>query len=483
MLISMWMIRDMFGDRVAQVHISEGNMSIRSISLLSQSRVTQKKTAYICPSEQFIPTMKNQVICVHGDDWIVIDSDDFEEVFDYISFHVEEIFDWDQDVRDRIAEGCSLMYVAERATEVLGDLASVSNSLFMMEAHGDYAKSSVPPGFVEELERENMLNIEDTVEFSQDYAHISHQVAAFPYYLRRHKAVGNLCKSLFVEGTFWGVCMFFIGSKSLTQVPRAKQQLFEVYYDQVVFWLSLQNLIGRTETFDRKVSIVLEGSTSMDESRKFFSGIGWDQDSLKHVVLLMLLNDNPSIHGIVDRHFDNLHPKIVHSSRSNVFAIIANSSAITVEALLAGMRPMMHRYSVRVGVSFPIADERQLPEGLRQAQLALRYAERSDEGICYCRDCALEIIRGLLSSESSSCLRHPVISPLAEYDRTHGTDLQKTLRSYLVHERSLVQTARELNVHKNTVKYRIGMIERTFGLDLDDDEQRVHLLVSLALNL
>ncbi len=483
MLISMWMIRDMLGDKVTQTHISDGGMSIRSISLLAQSRTTQKKTAYICPSEQFIPTMRRQVICVHGDDWIVVDSDDFEEVFDFVSSRVEQIFDWDQDVRDAIAGGCSLASVAERATDMLGNVASVINSLFMMEAHGRLQGTDIPRKVADQIEREGTMSLGETVEFSQDYALFSTRRTVFPYYLKRYGNVGCLCKSLFAEGAFWGACMLYIGASPASQIPRSTLQLFEVFHEQVAYWLASQGLIGQAPTHNRMVSALLEGAVPAAKVEGYLEGLGWGEGCEKYVAILKLADDNPSIHRIVGRHLDRLHPKVVHSSRGDAFTVIGNSEAMTDEALLSGMRPMMQRYDVRAGVSFPVKEAGHFKSAYRQAELALEHAGTSDTGVCRCLDNAVTILGELLDPDSSPCLRHPAISQIQSYDETHGTELIATLCSYLLNERSLVRTAAELNVHKNTVKYRVGVLAETFGLDLDDRDQRLHLLVSLALEL
>ncbi|GAA4557854.1 helix-turn-helix domain-containing protein [Pseudonocardia xishanensis] len=52
-----------------------------------------------------------------------------------------------------------------------------------------------------------------------------------------------------------------------------------------------------------------------------------------------------------------------------------------------------------------------------------------------------------------------------------GTDLVRTLRTYLAHHRSVPETARALTVHPNTVRYRIERVVALTGADLTDTEQ------------
>lgn len=55
------------------------------------------------------------------------------------------------------------------------------------------------------------------------------------------------------------------------------------------------------------------------------------------------------------------------------------------------------------------------------------------------------------------------------------------LRCYLLSERSLSVTARLLHLHRNSVIYRLGKIENILGVDLDDPEVRLRLLVSYKI--
>ena len=68
---------------------------------------------------------------------------------------------------------------------------------------------------------------------------------------------------------------------------------------------------------------------------------------------------------------------------------------------------------------------------------------------------------------------------LNAYDRAHNTNYCETLLVYLVHERNAVSTAEALFVHRNTLRNRMNKIDEIVGLDLDDFNERMHLLISL----
>lgn len=55
------------------------------------------------------------------------------------------------------------------------------------------------------------------------------------------------------------------------------------------------------------------------------------------------------------------------------------------------------------------------------------------------------------------------------------------LRNYLLTERSLSATAKLLHMHRNSVIYRLGKIRETLGVDLDDPDVRLRLLISFKV--
>ena len=68
---------------------------------------------------------------------------------------------------------------------------------------------------------------------------------------------------------------------------------------------------------------------------------------------------------------------------------------------------------------------------------------------------------------------------LHAYDRDHNTNFCQTLLTYLVHERNAVSTAQALFVHRNTLRNRMSKIDELIGMDLDNYDERMHLLISL----
>jgi len=71
------------------------------------------------------------------------------------------------------------------------------------------------------------------------------------------------------------------------------------------------------------------------------------------------------------------------------------------------------------------------------------------------------------------------VRTLAEHDAKANSDLVKTLEAYLEYGGALAEAAAAINVHRNTLLYRLGRIESITGVDLKDAGQRLNLHVAL----
>lgn len=80
-------------------------------------------------------------------------------------------------------------------------------------------------------------------------------------------------------------------------------------------------------------------------------------------------------------------------------------------------------------------------------------------------------------------LAHPGVALLLGYDEEHGTDLEKTLITYLKCNCSYTKTAEEMYMHRNTVLYKIRKIKSMINEDLDSPEVIFKLLFSHAIFL
>ncbi|WP_229859354.1 PucR family transcriptional regulator [Streptomyces poonensis] len=78
-------------------------------------------------------------------------------------------------------------------------------------------------------------------------------------------------------------------------------------------------------------------------------------------------------------------------------------------------------------------------------------------------------------------VRHPGLTSLVAHDAAHGTEMARSLRLYLDAFGDVGSVAKALNVHPNTLRYRVRKAVALSGIDLDDPEHRLAAMIQLRL--
>lgn len=138
----------------------------------------------------------------------------------------------------------------------------------------------------------------------------------------------------------------------------------------------------------------------------------------------------------------------------------------------------------KAGVSDEFSDFASTSTFYGQAQIALRKGQAADsERDFYCyRDYGMSYIGQKISLLMDEPLYlHPDVVRLMEHDKEKGSHLVETLRVHLFNERNITKTAADLDLHRNSVIYRMSTIEDLIDSDLDNDDNRFDLMLSLRV--
>ena len=118
-----------------------------------------------------------------------------------------------------------------------------------------------------------------------------------------------------------------------------------------------------------------------------------------------------------------------------------------------------------------------LAEADREAASLLVRARAMDEPLLWSADG--DLFDTLLDPEGAARLSRETLGPLAE-DTAAARTLRTTLHAWLARHGNWDRAAVDLGVHRNSVRYRIGRIERDLGVDLADPERRMRLWFALT---
>ena len=75
-----------------------------------------------------------------------------------------------------------------------------------------------------------------------------------------------------------------------------------------------------------------------------------------------------------------------------------------------------------------------------------------------------------------------IIEPIKNYDKKHGTELLSTAKIFVENEGHIVETARALHQHNNTIRYRIARIKEILGMENFEGQFYEHLSLAFRIN-
>lgn len=139
---------------------------------------------------------------------------------------------------------------------------------------------------------------------------------------------------------------------------------------------------------------------------------------------------------------------------------------------------------MKMGASSEIHDFLQVPQGYLQASAVLNLGRKSRSTVwCYRFDDYL--LEYLLEKGGETIppdlLCSDKILFLKNYDDKNNTDLYNTLKLYLELERNVLQTSKELFIHRSTLFYRLERIQKITGANLEDPKERLILRISFYI--
>lgn len=167
----------------------------------------------------------------------------------------------------------------------------------------------------------------------------------------------------------------------------------------------------------------------------------------------------------------------------------AGPGGLTAAALLAAVggplgRGLSGRGRLTVGVSAVVRAADGLRGALEEARHARRVAAARTGPVCVAGHEELAshvLLLPFVPDDVRRAFTARLLEPLYDYDRRHRAGLVPTLRAFLDCDGSWTRCAAGLHLHVNTLRYRIGRIERLTGRDLSRLEDRLDFFLALRM--
>jgi PucR family transcriptional regulator, purine catabolism regulatory protein len=121
-------------------------------------------------------------------------------------------------------------------------------------------------------------------------------------------------------------------------------------------------------------------------------------------------------------------------------------------------------------------------EALRTVDIAASMASDTTRSLHFARLGALRLIFHLADNPELRAFQRDVLGPLEVSDTSRRSEFVRTLDAFLRAGGNHMRAARDLNVHRNTLIYRLERIQELLGdADLEDSEMRLNLQLALKI--
>jgi hypothetical protein len=131
----------------------------------------------------------------------------------------------------------------------------------------------------------------------------------------------------------------------------------------------------------------------------------------------------------------------------------------------------------RIGVGGTYAQ----PNGLRWSYFEAREALQRGQALNLADRLSLTSLLMSSADVPLADLAAETLRPLEAFDEAHGADLVSTLKRYLDLDGSVAAVAADLDLHRNTIRYRLQQVVALTGYDPSVTADRVHLYLALRV--
>jgi hypothetical protein len=138
--------------------------------------------------------------------------------------------------------------------------------------------------------------------------------------------------------------------------------------------------------------------------------------------------------------------------------------------------------TVRAGVGGIAKNLHDFPRSYREAVMCLDAKQPDDSPIVFFDELGVQWLISQLPPEALQVFHDRVLGDLQAYDDLHGGHLIESLRAFLDARCDAVAAGHALNVHPNTMRYRLQRIRELTGLDMSEADVRLSVEVALRVD-
>ncbi|MCH3963971.1 MAG: PucR family transcriptional regulator ligand-binding domain-containing protein [Clostridium sp.] len=306
---------------------------------------------------------------------------------------------------------------------------------------------------------------------------IDFPIFELPFQVRLIDVTQNICRTIFTKNAQKQFMNNFMKEIIFENIDITDEILnrailygynVDAYYCALVVDIDDFNLFLKSnELYDEntiveiksRIQAIIEGVIHKN-NRKYFCVVQSDA----FFIMVSLDKDEKSADD------NTVESKMIHIAESIKAEINEKSKPITVSIGIGGMCKELGKFKTVI----------------LEARKSLEIAKKFSRNNCIVNYKDLGVFRLFFEMNSYKEMRRLFdenLMKLKEYDEKNSSNLVKTLDAYLKNNRNLGNTAEELYLHRNTMKYRIKRIEEILDCDLKNEETVFNIKLSMRIGI
>ncbi len=470
--ISLWMIADRLSDFHPKCQIHEGRRVLQNARILSDSTKMSRYTVYLSPISE------NRIALLNGVDILYVEHDDIHQLLDAVLDIFESYNEWRNRIGELLGAGCTV-------AELFREFCKAKEQYYILADASYYVLEQYGADAYMRQNRKARRVLQDRIMPVEILLKINRQpgvrMAEQPSYLVELPELDNVScvTNLFVHRVHHG---WLITNNVEDSFSQGDRDLQDEMGSIVCQWL------GSNESYEKNMQKsgifldILEGSySSREKMLQRLEGFSWYEGDEKRVYVIRQAAGSPEHVFALDRFVQHAFPYAFVFRFQHRLILLENRELTGEEQLEGELGRILEKYGCLAGKSPCFQDIFRLQEYVELAELAAAYGPADGRRIYSLEDSQLRYMLHVLASVPPVNVLHPALRQLQAYDAAHNGEYYRSLYLFLEKERNYQQAAACLHIHRSTLMYRISRIVELTGLDLENADVRLHLLLSFRM--
>ena len=224
--------------------------------------------------------------------------------------------------------------------------------------------------------------------------------------------------------------------------------------------------------------------------KPLFARMNYVHTEFNGTLYCMIIEAARSSHTLNTMHIRS----VFETDFSNTLTLMYNGSILVLFRLLDNsyftdtdyqkIQNICEKYSLYAGMGNCFRNIFQLPEYYHQAlrSIELGICQKNEPSLFLYEDYYLDHMATVfMQKESASTFCHPQLKLLLDFDEANQTHLAEILYVYLICERNIATASEHMQMHRNTLVYRLKKINSLVTINYESYEERQHIILSYEL--